>query len=117
MKPLLLSFGILTLSGCSVFGLGDDLALEGDLAVEARPPTLVLDNETNQTVYFVAFESGLGALLDLDPNVKEWSSLTAGETLSIPYESLDGYDEGDKTATVYWATGNGKGWKQESVRL
>ena len=109
MKPFLLAFGILSLSGCSAFGLG------GDLGIEARPPALVLDNETGQTVYFLAFESSLGPLIDPNPDVETWPSIPAGETLSIPYGSLDGYDEGDEAATVFWSTG--KGWKQESVRL
>lgn len=109
MRAFLVALGVTALSGCSAFGL------RGDLVIEAHPPALVLDNETGRTVYFVAFESSLGPLVDLNPNVKEWPSLAAGETLSIPYESLDGYDEGDEAATVFWSTG--KGWDQESVPL
>ena len=99
----------LAFSGCSAFGLG------GGLDVTARPPALVLDNEAGQTVYYVAMEVDFAATVDLNPNVEEWPSLAAGQTLSIPYESLDGYDEGDTDAVVFWSTG--RGWEQERVRL
>ena len=109
MRLILLAFGVAALSGCSAFGLG------GGLEIEAQPPVLVLEDTAGRTVYYVAFAE-LGALaFDLNPNVEEWPSIARGETLSIPYEDLDGYDEGDETATVYWSTGGGSQW--ESVRL
>ena len=108
MRLPLLALAVLTLSGCSAFGLG------GDLAVEARSPELLLTNETGRTVSFVAFESSIGPYIDLAP-VGDWPTLAAGETLSIPYESLDGYDEGDEAATLFWSVG--ARWEQKSVRL
>ncbi len=108
MKQLLV-LPALALSGCSAFGLG------GGLYVAARPPALVLDNETGRTVYYIAIEANAAALVDLNPNVEEWPSLAAGRTLSIPYDLLDGFDEGDTEAVVYWSTG--KNWKRERVQL
>ena len=105
----LLFLAAIVLSGCSALGPASGFE------VEARPPALVLSNETGQTVYFVAIEADAAALVDLNPNVEEWPSLASGRTLSIPYESLDGYDEGDTEALVFWSTGDD--WEQERVRL
>ena len=108
MQRLLL-LSALAFSGCSAFGLG------GGLGVTARPPALVLDNGAGRTVYYVAMEADFAAVVDLNPNVEGWPSLAAGRTLSIPYEDLDGYEEGDTVAVVYWSTG--RNWEQERVRL
>ena len=108
MRRLLLA-SALALSGCSAFGLG------GGLGVTARPPTLVLDNGAGRTVYYVAMEAGFAAAVDLNPDVRAWPSLAAGQTLSVPYAELDGYEEGDTEAVVFWSTG--RGWEQERVRL
>lgn len=92
---------LVALAGCSAFGPN------GNFRIEADPPTLVLDNETGETVYYVALTAGAAVLIDLDPDVTSWPSLAADQTLRIPYDDLAGYDEGDTEAVVYWSTGEG----------
>lgn len=109
MVRTLAAVALLALAGCS--------AVEGNAGfdVSARPSTLTLDNGTGRLVYYVALESETATLVDLNPDVTEWSRLAAGQTLRVPYADLDGYDAGDDEAVVYWSTGSGM--STERVRL
>ena len=98
MRPLLL-LAPLVLSACSAVGPG------GGFDVEADPPTLILDNNSDQTVYYVALESETATRLDLNPDVTVWPVVEVGQAVRIAYEDLDGYEEGDTEAVVYWSTG------------
>lgn len=99
-RPLLAAL-VLAVSGCSAFGS------DGGFTIEARPPTLLLENGSGQTLYVLAVEAEAAALIDLNPNVDEWPRIEAGETLEVPYESLDGFDEGDSAAVVFFSYGRG----------
>ena len=104
-----LCLSLLALAGCSALGPS------GGLDIEADPPTLVLDNEAGQTVYYVAIESEAATRADLKPDVTAWPSIAAGRTLRIAYEDLDGYEEGDTEVVVFWSMG--EGYTQERVLL
>lgn len=110
MRTTSFALALAALTGCSAFGLG------GDFVVEARAPDLVLRNETDRTVRFVVFESSEGPYID--PGRAEWwPTLAAGESLSVAYGDLTGYDEGDEFASVFWTTSPEGRWRKKSVRL
>ncbi|MEM1117381.1 MAG: hypothetical protein AAF845_04765 [Bacteroidota bacterium] len=101
---------ILVLSGCSLFD-------SGGLEVNADPPTLVLDNTSGQTIFYLAIENNEAAAMDIDfSNVTRWPRVPAGETLRLPYERIAGYDEGDDDVWVWWSFAEGGG-SQHRVTL
>ena len=108
MDRLVLLATLAFLSGCSAAGPN------GSLEASANPPNVHLENRTGGTIHYVAIEANLVPLIDLAP-VEAWPTLEDGETLSVPYHSLTGYDESDSRAVVFWS--DGQSFKQIGVEL
>lgn len=108
MHRLLLFAALILISGCSAAGP------EGRFNVSADAPNMLLENQTSGTIYYVVIEASSVPLIDLAP-VEAWPTLSEGEMRSVPYESLEGYQEGDTRAVVFWSRGGGP--KRKDVQL
>lgn len=93
---------VLVGSGCSMF------EFEGSVTAEADPPALIIQNETNRTIYYIAGEASDFARVDVDLSAyADWPRLAAGHAATIPYDRLMFYDAGDTDAWIYWTTDDG----------
>jgi hypothetical protein len=86
---------------------------------------LILENRTNEPVYYFAVESRTSALIDwspcTDPARSECRRVPAGGTVSIPYSDIYGYERGATEAVIHhWhlmVVGAAAGWAVTDMRF
>ncbi len=76
----------------------------GGVSVAATGSALRLTNQTQQPVFYAAFERGYLALILWAPcdDPEQCSRVEPGQTISIDYNSIGGYEPGAREAVVYW---------------
>ena len=67
---------------------------------------LILENRTNEPIFYFAVESRTSALIDWmgpcnDPTRSECRRVPAGETVSIPYSDISGYEPGATEVKIH----------------
>jgi hypothetical protein len=66
---------------------------------------LILENRTNEPIFYFAVESRTSALIDWspcnDPTRSECRRVPAGETVSIPYSEIYGYEAGATEVDIH----------------
>lgn len=65
---------------------------------------LVLRNLSAAPVHYIAVEESTAALVDLNPDPREWPSIAPGAEVRIPFRELTGYHRDARQARVYWWT-------------
>ena len=83
-----------------------------EVASEANAAARVvaLRNETGSPVYFIICDEDDGARVDMDlSRVTNGPGVAVGETVWVPYESIEYHDPGDTRGWIYWTTGEGDG--------
>ena len=106
-----------TPAGTTTIAAGSVTVVAGDGAIEIR-------NGTERPIFTFAVERTTATLIDWAPclplpNVRCAGGVDAGQTLHVPYQSINGYDPGEKEAIVYWwtpvsdAAGN---WRAENMQ-
>lgn len=87
---------------------GCDVGFKGEIVVEASSGDLVIINQSNQTIKYIAGEESDLAKIHLDlSEYTDWPSIPTQGKVIIPYTELMYYDDGDKNAWIYWRTEDG----------
>lgn len=64
----------------------------------------VLQNDTNDRIYFFLLGRRAAALTDWVPTLDSSESLGKGETRLFPYEEIDLHRDGEEVVLVFWWT-------------
>lgn len=75
----------------------------GPLAVWARPPSLLLTNRSDSSLYYFIVERESSALIDwIVCESPSCPGVGPRSAKAIPYSQIAGYSDGDREAILYW---------------
>ena len=91
---------------------GDDI-----LCIKTINSSIIISNLTEQIIYYLVIEQETLTLIDPDPDYTTWLSIAGGETISMPYEDIIGYNESATKAWITWVLGDNEASDSATIEL
>ena len=91
---------------------GDDI-----LCIKTINSSIVISNLTEQIIYYLVIEQETLTLIDPDPDYTTWLSIAGGETISMPYEDIIGYNDSATKAWIIWVLGDDETSDSATIEL
>jgi hypothetical protein len=105
VKVLVILLAILMAAGCQDMTsvAVERFANDGELVVRSRAGTLILSNQTDRRLHYVALEEETSSRVDLHFDVSAWPAIEPGGEARLRHDELMGYSDLSKRAVVYWS--------------
>jgi len=91
---------------------GDDI-----LCIKTINSSIIISNLTEQIIYYLVIEQETLTLIDPDPDYTTWLSIAGGETISMPYEDIIGYNDSATKAWIIWVLGDDETSDSATIEL